>query len=396
MVSDSLKPEQIRKRIYLDREMLIIFSITMTAIMSVSSIAPVFPKIMEQLNISAQSVSLLVSVFTLPGILLTPVFGVLADRFGRKLIVVPSLFLFGIAGGACAFTTDFNILLTLRFFQGIGAASLGSMNVTIIGDIYNDKERTAAMGYNSSVLSIGTTVYPAIGGALGFLGWHYPFFLAFLGIPVGLLVLFFLKNPEPKNRQKLSEYFKNLYISLKNRKVIGLFVSCGVTFIILYGSYLTYLPVYMTLKFESNTLINGLVMSVVSISTAVTASQLGKLIKRFSEQTLLKTSFLIYGFALAIMPLADEFWKLLGPTILIGYSHGTNIPVTLSLLAKYAPMEYRAAFMATNGMLLRLGQTIGPVLMGTMYLFGGINYAFWAGSALTAVMFVYLSIIYRK
>lgn len=85
----------------------------------------------------------------------------LADRYGRKKILVPSLMLFGIAGGACMFTRDYHILLICRFFQGTGAASLGALNVTVIGDLYSGKERTTAMGYNASVLSIGTATYPA-------------------------------------------------------------------------------------------------------------------------------------------------------------------------------------------------------------------------------------------
>ncbi|MEM7825683.1 MAG: hypothetical protein QW412_02390, partial [Candidatus Aenigmatarchaeota archaeon] len=55
--------------------------------------------------------------------------------FGRKKILIPSLMLFGIAGGLCSITKDFHILLILRFFQGVGASSLGSLNATIIVDI---------------------------------------------------------------------------------------------------------------------------------------------------------------------------------------------------------------------------------------------------------------------
>jgi MFS transporter, ACDE family, multidrug resistance protein len=106
---------------------------------------------------------------------MTPVLGVLPDRYGRKKILVPALLLFGLAGGACAFARGFEALLILRFFQGMGAAALGTLNVTVIGDIYEGRERSAALGYNSSVLSFGTASYPAIGGLLATFGWFYPF-----------------------------------------------------------------------------------------------------------------------------------------------------------------------------------------------------------------------------
>src|SRR5918997_1140204 len=177
-------PDNNRRPVYLDKNLLIIFAVTLMGLLGVSSITPAFPKIVKELNISPQDIALLVTVFTFPSIVLTPILGVLADRFGRKKILVPSLILFGIAGVACAFAHDFNLLLILRFLQGIGAASLNSLNVTIIGDLYSGQERTAAMGYNASVGSIGTSSYPVVGGAIAGLGWNYPFMLPILAIPI--------------------------------------------------------------------------------------------------------------------------------------------------------------------------------------------------------------------
>ncbi|MCJ7655877.1 MAG: MFS transporter, partial [Dehalococcoidia bacterium] len=79
--------------------------------MTVAMIVPAFPKIVEAFGISDQSVGLLISAFTLPGFLLAPVAGVMADRWGRKRLFIPSVFLFGILGGACVFARDFNTLL---------------------------------------------------------------------------------------------------------------------------------------------------------------------------------------------------------------------------------------------------------------------------------------------
>lgn len=118
-----------------NRNLTVIFLTTLIAVLGVASITPAFPSIIKHFNISPTQVTLLITIFTLPGIFLAPVVGVLADRIGRKIILIPSLFLFGIAGSACFFTKDWEVLLGLRFLQGIGAASLGSLNVTLIGDL---------------------------------------------------------------------------------------------------------------------------------------------------------------------------------------------------------------------------------------------------------------------
>ncbi|MFC1728879.1 MFS transporter [candidate division KSB1 bacterium] len=385
-----------RKRLYLDKNLLIAFCITLTAIMSVSIIAPAIPKIIRELDISPQAVGLLITAFTLPGVVLTPVLGVMADRYGRKKILVPSLMLFGIAGGLCAFIPDFELLIAMRFVQGMGAAALGSLNVTIIGDLFSGRERTAAMGYNSSVLSVGTAVYPSIGGAVAVIGWNYPFLLAFLGIPVGLLVMFNLRNPEPKNSQRLSDYLKNLAVSLYNRRVIGLFISSGMTFVILYGVYITYLPIFLAERFGYSTLIIGMIMSSVSVTTVITSSQLGNIVRILPEKRILMCAFLIHGTAILLIPFSHSLPELIMIAALMGVAHGTNIPTTISLLSGLAPMEYRAAFMATNGMSLRFGQTAGPLIMGLMYALGGTKYVFLTGTGIALFMFFFMIIIFKQ
>ena len=194
--------EPVRK-VYKDHNLHMLWGVTLMAVLGVSSVTPAFPAISREFGISGGQVGLLITVFTLPGIVLTPVLGVLSDRYGRKKILVPALSLFGAAGGAYVFARDFQLLLLLRAFQGMGAAALGTLNVTVIGDIYGGRERSAALGLNSSVLSVGTAGYPAIGGLLATFGWFYPFALPVVAIPIGVLVLFSLRNPEPLNEQGL-------------------------------------------------------------------------------------------------------------------------------------------------------------------------------------------------
>ena len=375
-----------QRPLYLDLNLQLIFGVTLSAVMGVSSITPVFPAMARELDIPVHSVGLLITVFTLPGIFLAPVLGVLADLWGRKRILVPALMLFGIAGGACGFVRDFNLLLVLRFLQGVGAASLASLNVTIIGDLYSGNNLAAAMGYNATVLNIGTASYPAIGGILATLGWFYPFFLPFIAIPMGFFVLFALKNPEPKNRQGFKVYLSNAWKGIKSRQILILFLTSIVTFIILYGPYLTYLPILLSHSFQASSFTIGIIMSIMSLTTAVSSSQLGRLSKRYSHKTLLLAAFIFYAVALVIIPFIHSLWLLPLPIIIFGMGHGMTYPNIQTLLAALAPSENRGAFMSINGMVLRLGQTLGPVLMGIVLLGWGIQGVFYAGAVCSVAM----------
>lgn len=381
--------------VYKDHNLHVIFCITLMAVLGTSSVTPAFPEIRDELGISSGQVGLLITVFTLPGILLTPVAGVLSDRYGRRKVLVPSLFLFGIAGGACALATDFGLLLALRTVQGMGAAALGAINVTMIGDIYSGRRRTEALGYNSSVLSTGTASYPAIGGALALLGWRYPFALPLVAIPVALLVFFSLRNPEPHNEQDLEEYAGNVWESVRDWRVMGLFCSTLIVFVILFGPLITYLPIFMSATYGSSSLIIGLVVATASVTTALTSTQEGWLTSHFSEKTLIRTSFVLYAVALILIPLVPSVWLLLVPTVIFGVAQSLNLPPAFSLLNEAAPDDNRGAFISINSTILRLGQTLGPVLMSVAAIPFGLASAYFAGAALAAAMFLVAFVLIR-
>ncbi|HEY9633590.1 MAG TPA: MFS transporter [Coleofasciculaceae cyanobacterium] len=380
------------KKLYLDQNFLIICAVALIAVLGVSSVTPAFPKLAQSLNVEPKNIGLLVTVFTLPTLLLGPIIGVLADRLGRKKIIVPSLFLFGIAGAACAFARDFNLLLVLRLLQGIGAASLLSLSVTLIGDLYAGDRRTTAMGYNASATSVGTAIYPTVGGALATIGWYYPFMLPLAAIPVGLLVLFALKNPEPQGERNLQEYLRNAGKVLKNRQLAGLFIASAANFILLYGAYVTYLPQLINDTFNAPPATIGMLLSSVSVAITITSSQLGKLARRFPATTLIRASFVFYAVALSIVPFVPNIWLLLIPTTIFGIGLGIGFPSIQTLLADLAPREYLATVMSVNGTFFGLGQTLGPLLMGIVFGMGGISSVFYAGvgfAIATLVVFRY-------
>ena len=287
--------------VWKDHNLHVVWGVTLMAVLGTSSVTPAFPRIVQELGISPGQVVLLITFFTLPGVLLTPLAGVLSDRFGRKTILVPSLLLFGIAGGACVLMRDFEWLLGLRALQGVGAAALGSTNVTLIGDLFSGDDRTEALGYNSSALSLGTAGYPAIGGALATFAWYYPFALPLLAVPVAFVTMFALHNPEPENEQGLKEYFGSVWEHVKDRRVVGLLVGTLVTFAILFGSLITYLPILMNEFFRASPLVIGVVVASSSLTTALVSTQIRRLSSRFSEEVLIRISLYV-GFGRTLRP----------------------------------------------------------------------------------------------
>ena len=359
-----------------------IFGVTLMAILGVSSITPAFPRIVEELHISRTDVGMLIVAFTIPGVILMPFWGMLGDRFGRKRILVPSLILFGLAGGACALARDFSLLVGLRVVQGVGAAALSPLSLTIIGDIFSGERRTVAMGLNASVLSAGAAFYPLLGGALATLAWGYPFLLALAAIPIGVAVLLFMRNPEPRSSGNFREYLAGTWTYLKNIRVIATFMAGVVGFILTFGAYFNYFSLYLGSAFHASPFIIGLITSSTFISLSLVSSQLGRLSRNISITKLVTLGFATCAVGMLLIPLMPHLALLLIPTVIYGAGFAVIFPSLSTYIARVAPSEYRGALMSLNGMMFRLGQTLGPLIIGLAYMWWDFTGAFFFAAGL--------------
>jgi len=382
-------------KLYRDINLQVLFGVTLVSIMGVTAIAPALPEIANRFEITSRSAALLITVFTLPGILLSPVIGILADRIGRKKVLVPSLIIFGMAGTACAITRDFTLLVVFRFIQGTGAAALGSLNLTVIGDLFTDRRRISAMGYNSTVLSIGAALYPALGGALVMLGWNFPFLLSLLAFPVAALVLFVLKSPEPRSSGNMGEYLTSAFSMIRNPQVLLLYFASLATFALLYGVLMTYFPFLMRSRLDSSPLCIGLIISSASIATSAGSWNLAPLTEFFSPVKLIISGFLLYAVSIFMIHSIESELLMVLPVMIYGFANGINIPSIQARIAESAPDQYRGAFMSFNSMVLRLGQTSGPLVAATAYGLGGTGWVFYTGIIFSMICAFILAVFLR-
>jgi predicted MFS family arabinose efflux permease len=244
------------------------------------------------------------------------------------------------------------------------------------------------MGYNAAVLSVGTAIYPSLGGALALLGWYVPFALPILGLGVALAVLVRLEAVEVSRDAGLRSYLGEALEEMRSPRVLGLYLNSLVTFIVLYGAYTTFIPLHLAGRFDTTPPGIGLIMTVGSLATAVTAGALGTLSRRFTQTGLMITGFVLYAASFLIIPwLPGAGWVAL-PVALFGVAQGMNYPVVMSMLAAIAPTRHRGVFMSANGMVLRAGQTLGPLVMGGVSAWWGMDRVFHVatGICLTTTM----------
>lgn len=184
-----------------DPRLLSLLGATFVGTFGLSAVSPVLPTIASSLSVSDARIGLVITVFVAAHAAMLPVVGYLADTYGRRLMIVSSLLVFGIAGVASYFAPSFEVLLALRALQGTSFPGVVSLSIAVLGDVYSLSTGTAAQGYRMSVNGLGATVAPLLAGALAAIAWNVPFLLFVLAIPAALVVIRYLPETTDQSRE---------------------------------------------------------------------------------------------------------------------------------------------------------------------------------------------------
>ncbi|MDS0477219.1 MFS transporter [Natrinema sp. 1APR25-10V2] len=347
-----------------------VLAATLMTPMDVPLISSALPEIQSVFGVSESRAGLFITLYALPGILLAPLIGALADRIGRRYVLSGALAVFGVAGTAIAFTDDFAVALGLRVLQGFAAGSiLSALAMTVVGDRYTGRQHDAVMGVTSAVLSLGTAVYPVVGGYLAARAWNAPFFMYACTIPVAGLVLFALDEPASSADGGEHGYIREAIRLIPTRRAFVLYGVMFASFTLLFGGLYTALPFYLSETFGFTPAAVGLVTSIVLLVTAAVSTQNGRLAARASTKTLLTAGFALYAIGFLGIGLANATPLLVGALLVFGVGSGLVTPTLFAEISALAPDRVRGGVMSLQTTTIGISQTVGPALFT---LFGGV------------------------
>jgi EmrB/QacA subfamily drug resistance transporter len=132
----------------------------------------------------------LFSVYLLAQAVSVPLYGKLADLYGRKPLMLLGVGLFLAGSLMCGVAWSMPALIVFRLVQGLGAGAIGPVGMTILGDIYSLQERATVQGYVASVWAMAALVGPTLGGLFSdSIGWRWIFFV---NLPLGAAAVWVL------------------------------------------------------------------------------------------------------------------------------------------------------------------------------------------------------------
>lgn len=358
-----------------------------------SLIAPVIPDILRDLQLSDSSAGLIISAVALPGVIVAPIIGLLADRLGRRQVLVPCLVLFGIGGVAVAFAPNLTVILGARFLQGIGAAGLINLAVVLIGDHWQGPERTRLIGRNASMLTIGLATFPLLSGSIAeFFSWRISLLPQAFALIVAALAWKHLHQARPPVQVSLAQQLSGLGIAFRQPAIRSVVIGGFVVFVLVFGIFLSTLPLHLEREFGMSSGARGLFLSIPAVTGSLVAFNLQRIIGRFSaHRTLIGAGvlFVISFFILGVAPVAG---LVVVGCALYGLGDGALIPILQNRAVDEAPPEQRGAVVAVWVGAARLGQTVGPVAAAGVFMATSTGTAMVLGSAIAVAMVIYMAL----
>lgn len=293
------------------RALTLVFASSVALMMGVNFIQPALPAMAKPFGVRDSSLGLVMAVYTAPAIILAPLFGVIADLYGRRLLLAGGLMLFGLAGAVIGLAPTFGWVLALRAIQGIGFSAVIPLTIVLIGDLLEGDSEISGQGLKVFLDRLAYLVFPPLGGVLAAVAWFWPFLFYLLAVPLGFAVLLWMPETKAKNEAGTSAYLRDILRLTRHPRLRVAFSTGFLRFFLDYG-FLTYFPLFLVRSHGISTAAAGFLYILFSVGAMLTSSQAGRLAAAWDRTRLLFTAFMVSGVALVAVPFLPGVWLVGG------------------------------------------------------------------------------------
>jgi DHA1 family tetracycline resistance protein-like MFS transporter len=364
----------------------------------------VFPELVTQMaggdvSDGSRTYGLFIAAYATMQFLFAPLLGALSDRFGRRPVLLVSLFGAGVDYLLLAIAPNLAWLFIARLIAGVTAANITVANA-YIADVTKPEDRARNFGLLGAMFGLGFIVAPAIGGVLGNVGLRVPFYAAAAVVLANWLYGFFvLPESLPAAKRRAFEWRRAdpLRAVVALRRFAGVLDLAGVLFAANLANVAlqSVWVLYTGYRFGWGPLENGLSLTVVGVlSVVVQAVVLRPVLARLGEWRTLAVGLGAGVVSMTLYGLASEPWMLLA-TMAIGALGGLAGPAAQGLVSRAVSDQEQGSAQGAIASLGSLTAIISPLVATFVFAYATRGDAGWTlpgapfflGAALFAVAF---------
>lgn len=346
-----------------------------------SMLIPVLPDMGREMDLSKSVTGLAVTAFSGAAGVGIALAGFLADRYGRKVVIVPSLLIYGLGGvvsglaGWWLADQGFFWVMVGRVVQGLGAAGTAPVAMAFVGDLFKGGQRVTALGILEASNGLGKVVSPILGGLIGtfFIWWGVFFAYAGLSLPFALAVWFLTKEPQRQRAGTAKQYFGAIANVFKQKggPLVACFWAGTVALFILFG-VLFFLSEHLENVHNVQDVSKGflimwpvLAMSVVSFSSGLFLQNHDNLLK-----PAVVAGLVIELAGMLLVAFIPQDWAFFTGIITGGVGTGLQLPGLNNLITSSVSTQQRAGITSIYGAVRFIGVAFGPPIYGWLMKMG--------------------------
>lgn len=353
-----------------------IFLTLLLDVLGFGLIIPVGPRLVEQLQGGGEAeaapiVGYLAATYAAMQFLFAPVLGALSDRFGRRPVLLVSMFGSGLDYFAMALVPTVPWLFVTRVLNGISGASITAASA-YIADVTPPERRAAGFGIIGAAFGLGFVLGPLLGGILGSYDIHYPFYAAG-GISLVNWLYGYVILPEslPPERRRSAKGFRwdplaGLAILRKNRFVLRLAGALFLLNLAQFGLHATWV-LYTKFRYGWDEKAVGYSLFAVGIGAAIVQGGLARrLIPKFGERRSVLAGFVIGALAYAGYGLATEGWMIYVVVAIASFG-GIAMPACQSLITKTVRADEQGQVQGALTSVNSVANIFGPIIGSAVF-----------------------------
>jgi ACDE family multidrug resistance protein len=354
-------------------------------VMAVQGVLPALPALQDEFGFSDEETGLFTLAYVLPGVFLTIPMSVLGSVLNPRTVLALSLVVYGVTGAAQAWCGSYEAMLALRLVQGVCFAAAMPLTLALIGDVYDGPAgQIRAVAIRQTTITVGEFALPLLGAGLAVLSWQAPLLVQAVMVPFGLAALWLLEPRRGARAPELSGA-RRLWGAVFRKRGAAVVMLLSFGRFLFKFSYIAYVPILLVAEGASVFQV-GLVVSVASGMTGVTASRMPALLRRTAPSQLAALAAAAIGASLLTLAVVHDWRVALATALVFGFGDGVLIVLQDVYVTRLWDGAVRPGAASFSQTARNLGKLASPLAMTAFIVLASVPAAFALMAAIAAAM----------